>query len=154
MTMTLYGGRTTRSDRCIWMLEELDQPYHLHVVDFRGGEHRSPDYLKLNPNGKVPTLIGSIEAKNMPEGAEVEVLIRPEALRLTRCKSENIECQVRVSVSRMLGYSSLIHLHVENSDGEKLHLHSRMPGRFLPEQNECIGLEIDPRQTFIFPRLN
>ena len=57
MTMTLYGGSTTRSGRCIWMLEELNQPYHLHVVDFRGGEHRSPDYLKLNPNGKVPTLV-------------------------------------------------------------------------------------------------
>lgn len=57
MTMTLYGGRTTRAGRCIWMLEELSQPYHLHVVDFRGGEHRSPEYLKLNPNGKVPTLV-------------------------------------------------------------------------------------------------
>lgn len=131
--------------------EIYSQPANSFVTEFFSEVNRIVGFVK---NGKVPTLIGSIEAKNMPEGAEVEVLIRPEALRLTRCKSENIECQVRVSVSRMLGYSSLIHLHVENSDGEKLHLHSRMPGRFLPEQNECIGLEIDPRQTFIFPRLN
>ena len=57
MSMTLFGGRHTRAGRCIWMLEELEQPYRLHEVDFRAGEHRSPEYLQLNPNGKVPTLV-------------------------------------------------------------------------------------------------
>ena len=57
MTMTLYGGPATRAGRCSWILEELKQPYKLHVVDFRAGEHRSPEYLALNPNGKVPTLV-------------------------------------------------------------------------------------------------
>jgi glutathione S-transferase len=28
-----------------------------HVVDFAKGEHKSPEYLKLNPNGMVPTLV-------------------------------------------------------------------------------------------------
>ena len=57
MTMTIYGDKTNRAGRCLWMLEEIGAPYHLHVVDFRAGEHRSPEYLRLNPNGKVPTLV-------------------------------------------------------------------------------------------------
>jgi glutathione S-transferase len=37
-------------------LEEIGQPYETHSVAMGKGEHKSPDYLKMNPRGKVPTL--------------------------------------------------------------------------------------------------
>ncbi len=39
------------------LLEELGVPYELVLVDRRVGAHRSPAYLKLNPNGKIPVLV-------------------------------------------------------------------------------------------------
>ena len=39
------------------LLEEIGQPFELLKVDTKSGEHRKPEYLKLNPNGRVPTLI-------------------------------------------------------------------------------------------------
>jgi glutathione S-transferase len=36
---------------------ELGIELETHTVDLRGGEQRAPEYLALNPNGKVPTLV-------------------------------------------------------------------------------------------------
>ena len=38
------------------MLEDIGVPYELIKIDTATGEHRGPDYLKVNPMGKVPAL--------------------------------------------------------------------------------------------------
>ena len=53
--MKLYGAAYSRAGRCIWMLEEIGQPYD-HVGTSPRGETRTPEMLKLNPNGHVPVL--------------------------------------------------------------------------------------------------
>ncbi|WP_448506952.1 glutathione S-transferase family protein [Immundisolibacter sp.] len=53
--MKLYGAAYSRAGRCIWMLEEIGQPYD-HVGASPRGETRTPQMLKLNPNGHVPVL--------------------------------------------------------------------------------------------------
>ncbi len=55
--ITLYGSPRTSAGRCIWTLEEVGTPYTLKEVDLRNKEHKSPDYLKINPNGKVPAMV-------------------------------------------------------------------------------------------------
>jgi glutathione S-transferase len=55
--MLLYGTIASRTRRCLWTLEELGIEYKFHRVDLTKGEHRGPDYLRLNPNAKVPTLV-------------------------------------------------------------------------------------------------
>ena len=52
----LYGVRASRALRCLWMLEELGLEYEHVPVDFAKGETHEPDYLRLNPNGRIPTL--------------------------------------------------------------------------------------------------
>lgn len=39
------------------MLRELGVPFTLKLVDREAGEQASPDYLKLNPNGRIPVLV-------------------------------------------------------------------------------------------------
>lgn len=39
-----------------WMLEEAGAPYEVRLIDFRSGAHKAPDYLALNPMGKVPAI--------------------------------------------------------------------------------------------------
>jgi glutathione S-transferase len=52
----IYGSARSSAGRCYWMLEELGVAYKTMPLDMRAKEHKSPEYLKLNPNGKVPCL--------------------------------------------------------------------------------------------------
>jgi glutathione S-transferase len=54
--ITLYHAAPSRSSIVHWMLEELGQPYDLHLVSFKKGENLKPEYLAVNPMGKVPAL--------------------------------------------------------------------------------------------------
>jgi glutathione S-transferase len=54
--LTLYHAAPSRSSIARWMLEELGVPYDLHVLSLAKGEQRAPDYLAVNPMGKVPAL--------------------------------------------------------------------------------------------------
>jgi len=53
----IYGITPTRTARCLWMLGELGLEYEQIEVSLKEGEHKKPDYLALNPNGRVPTLV-------------------------------------------------------------------------------------------------
>ena len=55
--ITLYGNRRSRATRCLWALEELQLTYNHIAIDHLAGETKAPDYLRLNPSGKVPTLV-------------------------------------------------------------------------------------------------
>ena len=55
-TMTLYTNPQSRGRVVRWMLEEIGQPYDVKVMTF-GGDIKSPEYLQLNPMGKVPALM-------------------------------------------------------------------------------------------------
>ncbi|HXC50047.1 MAG TPA: glutathione S-transferase family protein [Candidatus Limnocylindrales bacterium] len=55
--ITLYGVPGSRAFRTIWMLEELGVPYENVPTHFANGDTKKPDYLALNPNGHIPTLV-------------------------------------------------------------------------------------------------
>ncbi len=55
--ITLYGSPNSSSGRCFWALEEMGIEYETKKIDFKEKEHKSNEFLKLNPNGKVPVLV-------------------------------------------------------------------------------------------------
>lgn len=55
--MKLYGFGPTRSLRALWALLELDAEFEFIPVNMMAGENRHPDFLRLNPAGKVPVLV-------------------------------------------------------------------------------------------------
>jgi glutathione S-transferase len=55
--LQLYGNPRSRAMRCLWMLEETGQPYQLVDKSLRADDLRSADYLRLNPNARIPTLV-------------------------------------------------------------------------------------------------
>jgi glutathione S-transferase len=55
--MKLYHSAQSRSVRPRWMLEEIGQPYELATLSLQAGDHKKPEYMMLNPNGTVPTLV-------------------------------------------------------------------------------------------------
>ena len=54
--LTLYHAAPSRSSIVLWMLEEVGEPYDIHPLSLKSGDNRKPDYLKVNPMGKVPAL--------------------------------------------------------------------------------------------------
>jgi glutathione S-transferase len=54
--ITIYGSPRSSSGRCFWTLEEIGIEYQDRPIDFLNKEHKSQDYLELNPNGKIPVL--------------------------------------------------------------------------------------------------
>ena len=55
--LKLYGTRKSRAFRCLWMLEECGVGYALEPTDFASEDVCQPEFLALNPNGKVPVLV-------------------------------------------------------------------------------------------------
>ncbi|MGH8539960.1 MAG: glutathione S-transferase family protein [Stenotrophobium sp.] len=54
--VTLFHSPNTRSGGTRILLEELGADYRLHVLNMKAGEQRRPEYLAINPMGKVPAV--------------------------------------------------------------------------------------------------
>jgi GST-like protein len=55
--LQLYSLNTPNGVKVSIMLEETGLPYEPHLVDFNTNDQKSPEFLSLNPNGKIPAII-------------------------------------------------------------------------------------------------
>jgi glutathione S-transferase len=55
MTLTFYTNPMSRGQIARWMLEEVGEPYEQVLLDY-GTTMKAPEYLAVNPMGKVPTI--------------------------------------------------------------------------------------------------
>jgi GSH-dependent disulfide-bond oxidoreductase len=53
----LYAAGTSNGMRARIALEECALPYKLHPIDITKGEHKTPQFLAMNPNGQIPVII-------------------------------------------------------------------------------------------------
>jgi len=63
-TLVLYYNPQSRASVARWGLEEAGASYDIRLMDFVKGDTRTPDFLKINPMGKIPTLV-------LPDGTVV-----------------------------------------------------------------------------------
>ncbi|MGO4378264.1 glutathione S-transferase family protein [Pseudoduganella sp. RAF19] len=70
---TLYYGKGGASMAIHAALKEIGVPYELVEVDLEGGQQRSPEYLRLNPDGRVPTMV--VEGKPLREAAGLMMIL-------------------------------------------------------------------------------
>jgi glutathione S-transferase len=54
--MKLYWSPRSRSFTTLWLMEETGQPYERVLTDISTGANKAPEYLAINPMGKVPAL--------------------------------------------------------------------------------------------------
>ncbi len=124
-------------------------PVDPFVVTFFGDVNRLEGVVE---GGQVSTIAGPVEAPDLADGTEAEVLVRPEAIHLVPLGPPGEHNCSHVMVSRLLGRTSLIHVCAHGADGSERHLHSRMPGVFLPDPDQPVVLQLDRSQVFVFPR--
>src|ERR1700726_4074917 len=54
--MKLYWSPRSRSFSALWLMEETGKPYERVLTDISAGAQKTPEYLAINPMGKVPAL--------------------------------------------------------------------------------------------------
>ena len=69
MSVVMYGSQSTASLVVHWLLIELGIEHELRQLDFDRREQKSPEYLALNPVGRVPTLV--IDGQVLTESAAI-----------------------------------------------------------------------------------
>ncbi|SFU24962.1 glutathione S-transferase family protein [Paraburkholderia aspalathi] len=80
MDYRLYYSPGAASMAVHWMLIEMGIPFDAQLVDIDAGNQRNPDYLRLNPAGRVPTLV--VDGTPRHESAALLMLLaerHPEA---------------------------------------------------------------------------
>ena len=119
-------------------------PVDRYVATFLGEVNRLPGRVR---GGQAQTALGPLPAPGHEEGAPVEVLVRPEGLRLGEGEAHGAE----VEACRLLGSTTMVHLALPDGTGGLLHLHARLPpGRRLA-RGERVTVAIDPERAFVFP---
>ncbi|NOX27061.1 MAG: glutathione S-transferase [Gammaproteobacteria bacterium] len=53
----LYTAATPNGIKVSIALEELSLPYKVHHLNFSDGDQKKPDYLQINPNGRIPAIV-------------------------------------------------------------------------------------------------
>ena len=154
--------RDGRVVQCGPPAELYANPADQFVASFFGDINRLAGVVK---GGQVLTPFGRLDAGDLGEGQAVDILIRPEALRVQPCAAPEDRAPgqrpARVRASRLLGRSSMLHLAVPANGADTspppagapdgVQLHARIPGRYLPEENDLLDVQLDRSQTFVFP---
>lgn len=53
----LYTTASPNGYKITIILEELGIPYHLHHIRISKGENKTPEFLELSPNGRIPVIV-------------------------------------------------------------------------------------------------
>jgi len=111
-------------------------------------------------NGSISTPLGLIKASEFQDNTSVQVIIRPEALRLSahdpavdHHDSRYAHAHAYVSESKYLGRSTLVHMDthdLDDVDQKSVHFHARIPGTFLEQESDVQDIFLDESQVFIF----
>ena len=132
-----------------------DELYFQPVNSFVAGVFGELNKLNglVRENRAITSLV-DFPTQEFASGTEVEVVLRPEALRLLPLEGSDIYLEALVVESRLLGRMSYIHLSSKcaNRDGENIHLHCKIPGRVLPTSGEIVRVYVDVEQTFVFEK--
>ncbi len=125
------------------------KPINPYVAEFFGETNMFRGIVK---NSKVRTPIGSIKASNIDENEEVEIHIRPQAIKLKEDQTPVNGIKGTVMASKLIGSFSLVHLSVLDHNNNVVHVHSQMPANFLPKEATAVEIKIDENQIFVFPK--
>jgi iron(III) transport system ATP-binding protein len=126
-----------------------NNPASSYVAEFFGETNKFSGLVK---NSKVQTAVGEILISSIFESRNVDIHIRPQAIKLSQEKTPVNGIKGTVMASKLMGSYSFIHFSVLNNNNDIIHVHSHMPPNFNPKQSTAVGIEIDAEKIFVFPK--
>jgi GST-like protein len=138
--LDLYTWRTPNGRKVPILLAELDLPYQLHLVDIGKRQQKQPEYLAINPNGKIPALVDTDGPERIvlfESGAILEHLAERTGKFLPRTPAARAE--VKSWLYWQVGgpgpmFGQLGHYVLEERDNPSAH------DRFLDETRRLVGV--------------
>lgn len=73
MSITFYYHPMSSAARVLLSLEELGIPHEKVLVDIKAGDQKKPEFLALNPNGKIPTIV--LDGQPMFESIAIQIAL-------------------------------------------------------------------------------
>jgi GSH-dependent disulfide-bond oxidoreductase len=67
----LYTYQTPNGHKASIMLEETGLPYDVRVVDIERGDQKTPEFLRLNPNNKIPVIVDPDRGRTVSESGAI-----------------------------------------------------------------------------------
>jgi iron(III) transport system ATP-binding protein len=120
------------------------QPNDAFVAKFLSDSNELQGVVK---GRSIATPLGPLSADGLGEGTGVDVLVRPEALRIGDAAGAGLAA--RVVSARVLGPYSLVEIAIDAAGAA---LVARVTGSAAPEPGSAVTVHLDPSQVFIFPR--
>lgn len=79
----LYTAPTPNGHKASITLEELEIPYEVHIINLLAGDQKKPEFLKINPNGRIPAIVDR-DAGDFPifESGAIMIYLAEQAGRL------------------------------------------------------------------------
>lgn len=136
-------GWQDRSDRVRWLLEEMKVPYANHFLKKSAGEMDTPEYRKLNPMGRVPTIVdGDII---MSESAAVCMYLADKySYGILAPKMEDVKLRAEYtkwmifSVGTLESFIARMFTHMNNLE------EVNETTKYVSEQSEIVKLVLNP----------
>ncbi len=63
--ITLYTANTPNGVKVTIAMEEMGEPYDLKVLSLSDGEQKSPEFLRINPNGRIPAMTDHVDGRDI-----------------------------------------------------------------------------------------
>jgi iron(III) transport system ATP-binding protein len=128
-----------------------DRPVNPFVAAFFSQVNRLDG---LVVGGRVTTPVLDLPAGELREGTRVDVVVRPEAVRLTPAAEQEPAAATIALVTdvRTVGRASLVRLCMQGSSGREWHLEARLSGRDLPDVGSRVAVSVAAGQAFVFAR--
>lgn len=123
--LELYTTNTPNGQRAVVVLEELGLPYTMHKLDILAGEAKKPEFMKINPHGRLPVLID-------PQG--------PGGTPITVTQSWMICVYLAEKTGRLLPHNPVQRVHAMEwmfhigTDFQMVHTTQNTLIRFVPEK--------------------
>lgn len=78
----LYTSDTPNGYKASIMLEEVGLPYEVHFIHLSKGEQRTPEFLKINPNGKIPAIVDTENGQTVFESGAILIYLAEKTGKL------------------------------------------------------------------------
>ena len=128
-------------------VETYFEPADAFVAGFLGPINRLAGRVA---GGTVETPLGTFAAGGFNEGSRVDVLIRPEGLRLAPSNGGSETPAFEVISARPLGAASLVSFTMPQADGSSRSIEARVPGVFLPDPGSLVTVGVNESDVHLF----
>lgn len=102
-------------------------------------------------NNQAHTVLGAVDVTGYSDGEKVDVLVRPQNIRLKKSALEGTPSPKSfIEAARYLGRESLLHVRLEDTDGQSTHIHARISGHMMPREEDHFTAEMDVESALVF----